>query len=120
MVPSEKVDPTLPAGLVCWQVSRSTRNAERNLADLPWQEDKRHGDYACFADEATADAALEARLLKNPRGPVPDPDSRRERRVLLGGSFASDERLVSPSARVGYAAAMRSVFVGFRCVRVPR
>lgn len=120
MVPSEKVDPTLPAGQVCWQVSRSTRNAERNLADLPWQEDKRHGDYACFADEATADAALEARLLKNPRGPVPDPDSRRERRVLLGGSFASDERLVSPSARVGYAAAMRSVFVGFRCVRVPR
>ncbi len=120
LVPSEKLDPGGPAGRVCWQVARSTRDAEQNLGDLPWREDKRHGHFVCFADEAAVEAALAQRLLKNPRGPISEPGARRERRVLVGGSFASDERLVSPSARVGYAAAMRSVFVGFRCVRAPR
>lgn len=104
----------------CVEASRYGRLAEGNLDRLKWQSDEQRGKYkVCFANEAAAKAAIELAFGVDPKGPIVarDKASKPQKRVVRGGSRASDERLVTVNSRVGYQEDQRSPFVGFRCAR---
>lgn len=109
-----------PAGRMCLRLTRYAAQAERNLDRIKWDIDEKRGTYlACFKDKETAQKALEDALAEDPKGPAVPKDraSKPQLRVLRGGSWAGDERLIDTRSRVGYREDQRSTFAGFRCAR---
>lgn len=109
-----------PTGRVCLYASGTNRLIDARLARLPWRREKpKQNDWLlCVADVATALKTVKDAVFVDPQGPQPKDDSRRPpKRVLRGGSWGSDERLLNAATRIGYQADMRHDFVGFRCAR---
>lgn len=106
-----------PPGRACLYGNKSYLRTEGNLAKLPWKLEKNMA-RACFGSAKAALDAYSKAFTKDPTGPVADPDAHRApQRVLKGGSWRSDERLLTTYGRIGYQADQRHDFVGFRCVK---
>jgi len=103
----------------CVRASSTRPAAEQNLERLPWEEEKSGTRRACFDSEEEARRALEKAVTVNPQGPgVPDKaDEKEPLRVLRGGSWGSDPRVVTSIMRIGFGQTGTAPFYGFRCAR---
>lgn len=109
-----------PAGAKPWciRVSRFQRYAEKRMDVLPW---KRAGLrwIACYDTPAEATTAVRSMLAMPPLGPSKERFSSKKAaiRTIVGGSWASDSRLVHRLSRAPTMEQQRSVFIGFRCAK---
>jgi len=116
-----------PAGRVCLQTHKNKPLIEANLQRIPWklEKPKRSDIIACYPNAKRAVAAVVEAFANNPSGPAIDPNKhgpnkhtrRTTQRVLKGGSYGADERLIGARIRTPYNAQLRHSFVGFRCAR---
>jgi formylglycine-generating enzyme required for sulfatase activity len=106
-----------PQGRACLYASQHHLRAEENLSKLPFRDEKKRY-FACYKNAAAAVAAFDRAMSEDPKGPTFNPkEPRPPKRVLKGGSWGSDERLLTTHARVAYRGGARNDFVGFRCAK---
>jgi hypothetical protein len=85
---------------------------------LPWQQAGSERLRLCAPERAALEQMVTAALAGHPRGTGPIYFGRRpEDRVIKGGSWGSDSRVVYASYRAGQREDQRSPFLGFRCAR---